>query len=91
MSCPGIINEPSPGRGMRPLFVIGRVGKDHQKIERSFNICGPKYPWPAIDSEINSSRIGLLPGGHHVVALPDHPGVEKSAWGHKWLQGVPLH
>ena len=26
-----------------------------------------------------------------MVELDDHPGVEKPAWGHKWLQGVPLH
>ena len=26
-----------------------------------------------------------------MVELNDHPGVEESMWGHKMLQGVPLH
>ena len=26
-----------------------------------------------------------------MVELPDHPGVAKPVWGHKWLKGVPLH
>ena len=76
---------------MGPLSVIGRVGEDHRQIERSCNVCGPNYPWLAINRKMNSSQIGLSPGGHSVVELDDHPGVEKLVWGHKWLQGVPLH
>ena len=80
-----------PGRGMGPLSVIDRVGKDHRQIKRSYNFCGPKYPWSTIDSKMNSSRIGLSLGCHSVVELDEHPGVEKPVWGHKWLQGVPPH
>ena len=74
-----------------PLPIIYRVGEDHRQIERSCYICGPKYPWLAIDSEMNSFRIGLSPEGHRVVELDDHPRVEKPKWDHKWLKGVPLH
>ena len=66
---------------MTPLFVIDRVGEDHRQIERSCNIYGPEYPWSAIDSKMNSSQIGHLPGCHSVVELHDHPGVEKPTWG----------
>ena len=76
---------------MGPLFVIDRVSEDHRQIERSCDIYDPKYPYSAIDSKMNSSRIGLSPGRHSVVELDDHPRVEKQTWGHKWLQGVPLH
>ena len=80
-----------PGRGMGPLSVIGQVGEDHRKIECSCNVCGSKYPWSAINRKMNSSQIKLSPGGHSVVELDDHLELEKLAWGHKWLQGLPLH
>ena len=35
--------------------------------------------------------MGDSPGCHGVKELNDHPWVEKPAWGHERLQGVPLH
>ena len=54
-------------------------------------IDGLKCPLAAINREMDNSRIGLSLGCHSEVELNDHPRVEKPAWGHKWLQGVPLH
>ena len=34
--------------------------------------------------------MGDSPGRHSMVEVDNHPGVEES-WGHKMLQGVPLH
>ena len=73
------------------LPIIYRVSEDYLQIERGYYICGPKYPWPTIDREMNGYQIGLSTGGHRVVELYDDPMVEKPTWGHKWLQGVPLH
>ena len=44
-----------------------------------------------VGSEDAGCQIGLSLGCHSVVELDDHLGVEKMAWGHKWLQGVPMH
>ena len=35
--------------------------------------------------------MGDSPGFHSMVELNDHSEVEESTWGHKMLQGVPLH
>ena len=80
-----------PGRGMGSLPIICQVGEDHRQIECGCYIGGPKYPWSAIDREMNGCRIGLSLGDHRVVELYDHPRVEKPTWGHEWIQGVPLH
>ena len=40
---------------------------------------------------MQSCRIGISPGGHVLIELNDYPGVEKIAWSHEGLQGVPLH
>ena len=80
-----------PGRGMGPLPIINRVGKDHQQMESSCYIRSPKYPWPAIYGEMNGCRIRLLPGGHRVVKIDEHSRVVKRTRGYEWLQGVPLH
>ena len=90
-SVPGEKTDHLPGRGMGPLPISDRVGEDHRHIECSGDVLGLEYPWPAVDGEMKSSRVGLAPGCHRVVELVDHPRVEKSTMCHEWLQGVPLH
>ena len=76
---------------MGPLSIFYRVGKDNWKIECSCNISGPKYPLMTINREVYGSRIGVSPGCHSLIKLDDHMGVEKLAWSHERLQGVPVH
>ena len=76
---------------MGPLSIFCRVGKDNQKIECSCNINGLKYPLTTINREVYGSMIGVSPGYHSLIKLDDHTGVEKSAWSHERLQGVPVH
>ena len=80
-----------PGRGMGLLPISCRVGEDHQQIKSSCDVRFPEYPWPAIDGEMKSYRVGLAPGCHLVVELNDHPRVEKQTRCHEQLQGVLLH
>ena len=54
-------------------------------MECGFNIGDLKCPLAAINLEMNNSWIRYSPGCHGMVELDDRPGVEKSAWGHKWL------
>ena len=44
-----------------------------------------------MNGEVDGSRTGDSPRCHGMVELNDNPGVEESTWGHKMLQGVPLH
>ena len=74
-----------PGRGMGPLPISCRVGKDHRQIKSSCDVRGPKYPWSAVDGEMKSLRVGLTPGCHRVVELNDNPRVEKLTRCHEQL------
>ena len=76
---------------MGPLSITGRIGEDHWQMEGCFNIEGPKYPWPAINREIKSSRVGLLPGCHRVIKLGDDPRIIVLTRHHEWLQMVSLY
>ena len=76
---------------MGPQSIVSRVGQDNWEIECSCNVGDPKCPLTAINAEVDGSRMGDLPRCHSMVELNDHPGVEESTWGHKMLQGVPLH
>ena len=76
---------------MGPLSIFSRVGKENRKIECSCNISGPKYPLTTINKEVFGSRIGVSPGCHSLIELDDHSGIEKPAWSHERLQGVPVH
>ena len=62
---------------MGPLPISCRVGEDHRQIKSSGDVRGPEYPWPHVDGEMKSCRVGLAPGCHRVVELNDHPRVEK--------------
>ena len=76
---------------MGPLSKLYRVGEYNWKIECSRNIRGSKCPLTAINREVYDSRIGVSPGCHNLVKLDDHAGVEKLAWSHERLYGVPVH
>ena len=60
-------------------------------MECGCNIGSLKCPLTAINREMDNSRMRHSPGCHGMVELNDHPGVEEPTWGHKRLQGVPLH
>ena len=60
-------------------------------MECGCNIDGLKCLLAAINREMDNIGIRYFLGCHGMVELDDHPGVEKPAWGHKWLQGVPQH
>ena len=60
-------------------------------MECDCNINGLKCPLVAINREMDNSRLRYPPGCHGMVELDDHLGVEEPTWGHKRLQGVPLH
>ena len=78
---------------MGPLSIGCRVGEDHRQIKSSCDVRGPEYPWLAIDGEMNSCRVGLVPGCHRVIELNDEVSsrVEKLTRCHERPQGVPLH
>ena len=80
-----------PGQGMGPLSLISRVGEDHWKMESSFDVGGPKYPWPTIDRKVQSSRVGLTPRCHRMKELDDYPRIVESKQHHEWLQMISLH
>ena len=90
-SVPGEKTNHLPRRGMGPLLISFRVGEDHRQIKSSYDVRGPEYPWPVVDGEMKSSRVGLALGCHRVVELGDHPRVEKLTRCHERLQGVLLH
>ena len=54
-------------------------------MECGCNIGDLKCPIATINLEINNIWIRYSPGCHGMVELDDHSGVEKLAWGHKWL------
>ena len=80
-----------PGRRMGPLSITSRIGEDHYQMEGCCDMGGPKYPWPAINREMNSSRVGLSPGSHRVIELDDDPKLIVLTRHHKWLQMVSLY
>ena len=89
-SVPGEKPDHLPGRGMGPLPISCRVGEDHQQIISSGDVRGLEYPWPTVDGEMKSCRVGLAPGCHCVIELNDHPRVEKLNECHERLQGLLL-
>ena len=60
-------------------------------MEHNYNIGGLKYPLAATNREMDNSMVRYSLGCHSMVELNDHSGVEEPTWGHKRLQGVPLH
>ena len=76
---------------MGPLSITGRIGKDHWQMESSCDIGGPKYPRPAVDREMKSSRVGLSLGSHRMIELGDDPRIIELTRHHKWLQMVSLY
>ena len=60
-------------------------------MENSCDIGSPKYPWPTVDREMKSSRVGLLPGCHRMIELGDDPRIIVLTWHHEWLQMVSLY
>ena len=60
-------------------------------MECGCNIGGLKCRLAAINREMDNIRMRYSPGCHGMVELDDHPWVEEPAWGHKRLEGVPLH
>ena len=55
------------------------------------DIGGPKYPWPAVNREMKSSRVRLSPGCHRVIELSDDPRIVVLTRHHKWIQMVLLY
>ena len=90
-SVPGEKTDHLLRQGMGPLPISYRVGEDHRQIKSSCDVRGPEYPWPVVDGEMKSFRVGLASGCHRVVELNDHPRVEKLTRCHERLQGVLLH
>ena len=80
-----------PGRRMGPQSITGRIGEDHRKMEGCCDIEGPKYPWPAINREMKSSRVRFSPGCHHVIELGGESRIVVLTRQHKWLQMVSLY
>ena len=80
-----------PGRRMGPQSIISCIGEDHKQMEGCCDIGGPKYPWPAINREMKSSRVRLSPGCHYVIELGDYPRIIVLMRHHKWLQMVSLY
>ena len=78
-----------PGRRMRPQSIIGRIGEDHRKMEGYCDIGGPKYPWPAVNREMKSSRVFLSSGCHRVIELGNDPRIvvlTRTINGSKWYR-----
>ena len=55
------------------------------------DVGGPKYPWPAVDREMKSSRVGLSPGCHRVVELNDYLRIIVLTRHHEWIKTVSLY
>ena len=60
-------------------------------MDSSCDIEGPKYPWPAVDRKMKSSRVGLSPGCHRMIELDDDPRIIELTRHHERLQMVSLH
>ena len=60
-------------------------------MESSCDIGGLKYPWPAVDRKMKSSRDGLSPRCHHMIELDDDPRILELTRNHELLQMVSLH
>ena len=60
-------------------------------MESSCDVGGPKYPWPAIDGKMQSSRVGLSPRLHCVIKLDDYPRIKILTRRHERIQIVSLH
>ena len=60
-------------------------------MESCCDIRGLKYPWPAVDREMKSSRVGLSPRSHRMIELGDDPRIIELTRHHKWLQMVSLY
>ena len=80
-----------PGRRIGPQSITGNIGEDHGQMEDCYDIRGPKYPWPAVNTEMKSSRVPLSSGCHRVIELGDDPRIVVLTWHHKWLQMVSLY
>ena len=60
-------------------------------MEGSCDIGGPKYPCPAVDRKMKSSRVGLSPGCHRMIELGDDPRIIVLTQHHEWLQMASLY
>ena len=60
-------------------------------MEGSYDILVLKYPWPAVDRKMKSSRVGLLPGCHSMIELDNDPRIIVLTRHHEWLQMVSLY
>ena len=60
-------------------------------MESSCDIGGSKYPWPAVDRKMKSSRVGLSSGCHSMIELDDDPRIIVLMWNHEWLHMVSLY
>ena len=60
-------------------------------MESSCDVGGPKYPWPAVNGKVQSSRVGLTPRCHRMIELDDYPRIIESTWRHERLHMVSLH
>ena len=60
-------------------------------MEGSCDIGGSKYPWPAVDRKMKSSRVGLSLGCHRMIELGDDPRIIVLTRHHEWLQMVSLY
>ena len=59
-------------------------------MESSYDVGGPKYPWPVVDGKMQSSWVGLSPRHHRVIKLDDNPVIKISTQRHERLQMVSL-
>ena len=60
-------------------------------MEGTCDIGGPKYPWPAVNRKMTSSRVGLSPRCHRMIELGDDPRIIVLTRHHEWLQIVSLY
>ena len=60
-------------------------------MESSYDVGGPKYPWPAVDRKMKSSRVGLSPRCHRMIELDDDPRIVESTRLHERLQMISLY
>ena len=60
-------------------------------MESCCDIGGPKYPWPTVDREMKSSRVGLSSGCHRMIELDDDLRIIVLMRHHEWLQMVLLY
>ena len=76
---------------MGPQSITGHIGEDHRQMKGFYDIKGPKYPCPAVNREMKSSRVRLSPGCHRVIELGDDPRIVVLPRHHKWLKMVSLY